>query len=441
MRRLLIAGTGSGCGKTTLTCALLAAFAARGIKPTPFKCGPDYIDPMFHRAVSGRPAYTLDPFFLDGEGLRLHLAAHAGEMALIEGAMGFYDGIAAGDAASAYTVARETGTPVVLVVSAKGVGASLGALLEGFRRHRPESGIRGVIFNDAPENRAADLERIASGAGLRMYGTMPRNEVWSLPSRHLGLWTPDELEGLQDTLRLLGEQAARSLDLEGLLTLAERAPELRLLPQAQAAPRGQVRLAVAKDAAFCFLYEENLELLRALGCELVFFSPLCDRALPAHAQGLYLCGGYPELHAKELSANAPMRERIRQAIERGMPAIAEGGGFLYLHEKMGDLPMCKVIAGRAAETERLQNFGYLTLTARQDNLLCRAGESIRSRAFHTWQSDDPGEGFLAQKAGREIRYSAVHASHSLYAGFPQLYFPANPRFAERFVERMMDYEP
>ncbi len=417
------------------------ALKSRDIEPTAFKCGPDYIDPMFHRRAIGVPSYNLDPFFLNGNGLRSHLTSHAGQLSIIEGAMGYYDGIAATDEASAYTVSWETGTPVILVVNARGVGHSLAAMIEGYARHRQDSHICGVIFNDANESRYSDLERIAKDAGLKAYGYLPRREAWTLQSRHLGLLTAGEIDDLQNKLSMLGHQAEESLDISGLIALAETAPELTettapLNPQRT----DGIRLAVARDDAFCFLYEENLELLQDMGCELTFFSPLKDNALPKNISGLYLCGGYPELHTKTLSDNIAMRSSIRQAIENGMPTIAECGGFLFLHDTLDGLPMCGVIREVAFETKRLQRFGYITLTAEKDNLLCKRGASIRAHEFHYWDSSCPGNGFTAHKAGREISYSCVHATDSLYAGFPHLYFPANPEFAENFAKRIASYE-
>jgi len=440
MSRIMISGTNSGCGKTTVTCAVLAALKARGITPTAFKCGPDYIDPMFHRSVSGIQAYNLDPFFLNGDGLRSHLAVHAGGMSVIEGAMGYYDGIAATDEASAYTVARETQTPVVLVVSARGAGASLGAVVEGFARHRPENQIAGVIFNDASESRYADLLQIAESTGIRAYGYMPRKEQWELPSRHLGLLTAGEIGGIKEMLLSLGQQAEQSVDIDGLITLAQTAPPLHAIIKAECFQTAKKHLAVARDEAFCFIYEENLELLRELGCELIFFSPLHNKSLPENINGLYLCGGYPELHVKALSDNKSMLESIRRTVYAGLPTIAECGGFLYLNETLDGAPMCGVICGAAFETKKLQRFGYITLTADRDNLLCKAGGQIHAHEFHYWDSSLPGDDFTAKKAGREISYPCVHATDTLYAGFPHLYFPANPAFAENFTERMARYE-
>ena len=394
---------------------------------------------MFHRAVSGIEAYNLDPYFLSGEGLRSHLAAHAGEMSVIEGAMGYYDGVAATDEASAFTVAKETQTPVILIVSAKGVGNSLGAVIEGFLHYREDNQIQGIIFNDANESRYPDLKQIAESAGIRAYGYLPRKDEWTMPSRRLGLLTTNEIAGLQGILSELGRQAAQTVDIAGLAALAGTAPNLRDAHNKRRSGRS-VRLAVARDKAFCFLYEENLELLLELGCELAFFSPISDRALPEDAQGLYLCGGYPELYAPELSNNTAMLASIHRAVERGMPTIAEGGGFLYLHDSLDATPMCGVIHGAAFETKHSQRFGYITITAGRDNMMCKAGESIRSHEFHYWDSSCPGDGFTARKAGREISYPCVHATDSLYAGFPHLFFPANPGFAEQFVERMGEFE-
>lgn len=448
MKRLLISATGSNCGKTTVSCALLSAFKARGCACTAFKCGPDYIDPMFHRAVTGVAAYNLDPFFLDEKGLVRQLARYAGDLSLIEGAMGYYDGIATTDRASAYTVARATRTPVVLVVRTEGMGASLAAVLAGFKQHRPDSRIEGVIFNGAAQSRYPDLQVLAAEAGLTAYGYLPRQEGWELPARQLGLLTPAEIEDVADRLQSLGDQAEASLDLDGLLALAATAPDLALpepaaaaaLPgPAAAAAGGRLRLGIARDAAFSFYYQENLELFRELGCDLVFFSPLTDQSLPAGVAGLYLGGGYPELFARELSDNSCLRASISAAIQAGLPTIAEGGGFMYLHEHMAGLPQCGVIPGGVTASDRLQHFGYISLQAREDNLLSKAGELIRAREFHYWQSDNPGAGFTAKKAGRDLTYDTIHATASLYAGFPQLYLPANPDFAHSFVAKMRDY--
>jgi cobyrinic acid a,c-diamide synthase len=201
----------------------------------------------------------------------------------------------------------------------------------------------------------------------------------------------------------------------------------------------QVRIAVSHDLAFSFLYQENIEILEALGCEIVYFSPLVDKQLPDKISGLYLCGGYPELYVAELTNNTSMRCSIKKHIEEGLPTVAECGGFLYLHDKLNGNPMVGKINASAYETDRLQRFGYITLEAERDNLLCKRGERIRAHEFHYYDSTDCGDGFLASKASRTVTYPCVHASDTLYAGFPHLYFPANMSFASSFVRKAIDY--
>ncbi|HWS29494.1 MAG TPA: cobyrinate a,c-diamide synthase [Clostridia bacterium] len=435
--RILIAGTNSGCGKTTVTLALLSALKSRGFPVAAFKCGPDYIDPMFHREAIKVPSRNLDPFFCTGAELRAMLAEKAGRLSVIEGVMGYYDGVGTEGKFSTYDVARDTQTPVVLVINAKGMYTSSGALLRGFKDFRPQSNIRGVVFNGVPQGLYDGLKQIAVGAGVAPLGFLPREKELSVGSRHLGLVTADEIGDLQEKLHALGALAEKHIDIDGVLRLAASAPALHE-KAAEIRPVASVRAAVARDGAFCFLYEENLELLRALGCEICFFSPISNVVLPKNIGALYLPGGYPELHAQALTENAAMRRAVKDAVSNGLPTLAECGGFLYLHDSLDGYPMAGVISAKAYKTEKLQRFGYVTLTAKQDNLLSKAGESIRAHEFHYYESDSCGDGFTAQKPNGRA-WDCIHASNSLYAGFPHLYFPANLSFAERFVRKANDY--
>lgn len=257
-------------------------------------------------------------------------------------------------------------------------------------------------------------------------------------SRHLGLLTPGEIGDLRETLRGLGTLAEQCIDLDGVMALAACAPSLGGADSPIPRPSVQVRMAVATDEAFCFLYEENLELLRVLGCELCFFSPLRDQSLPRDIGGLYLPGGYPELHAQALSENSAMRRAVQSAVGAALPTLAECGGFLYLHDTLDGFPMAGVIPAKAYRTDKLRRFGYATLTAKGDTLLCKAGESIRAHEFHYYESGAAGDGFTATKPDGRA-WDCVHASPSLYAGFPHLYFPANPGFAQEFVRKAAAY--
>jgi cobyrinic acid a,c-diamide synthase len=435
--RVLIAGTNSGCGKTTVTCALLRALKNRGLKLQSFKCGPDYIDPMFHREVIGVPARNLDPFFSAPEQLRRQLGGAAGKLSVLEGVMGYYDGVGPEGGYSTFDVARATDTPVILVVNVRGMYTSAGAILRGFRTYRPHSGVRGVIFNNASPMLRDDLRKLAEEEGLRPLGYLPRAEEAVIGSRHLGLVTAGEIADLQQRMDALGALAEKCLDVDGILDLAASAGPLPL-PEPVVPVVSGVRVAVARDKAFCFLYEENLRLLEELGCEPVYFSPLTDRRLPENIGGLYLPGGYPELYLRDLSEN-PIKHEIRRAVEGGLPTVAECGGFLYLHDTLDGAEMAGVIHAAAFATGELQRFGYVNLTAERDNLLCRAGESIRAHEFHYYDSADNGGGFTAAKASGRRSWPCVHATDTLYAGFPHLYFPANPAFAEAFVRKAARY--
>ena len=438
--RILIAGTGSGCGKTTVTSAVLRALQRRGVPLRAFKCGPDYIDPMFHTAVLGIPSRNLDLFFEDGTGVRGQLARALppGAVGVMEGVMGFYDGISGTtDTASAAHLARVAGTPAVLVARPKGQSLSLAAMLKGFREFAPNTAA-GVILNGVSHGMYPFYREIAEKSGLKVYGYLPELPEASIPERHLGLVTAQEMERLQEKLDLLAGAAEDGIDLDGLLTLARGASALAdetapLLP----ACKQRLRVAVARDTAFCFYYEDNLDVLRALGAEIVPFSPLLDAGLPPGIDGLYLGGGYPELHAARLAGNASMREAVRRAVSGGLPTIAECGGFLYLHETLSGAdgipyPMAGGLPGGARLATQLQNFGYVTLTAQRPSLLADEGQSIRAHEFHYACAPDCGGAFRAEKPNGRA-WDCVQATDTLYAGFPHLYFRSNLDFAARFL--------
>ena len=280
--RLLLSATGSDSGKTTMMLALLSAFQKSGVVVQSYKSGPDYIDPMFHEAVTHRPAYHTDPFFLQSDAMRKLVAATAqqADLALIEGAMGFYDGIGQTSEASAYTVSQWLETPAVLVVNPQKMGRSVAAICKGFLQLEPHNRIVGFLLNRVRSGMAAYYQAIIEReTGLPVYGYLPELPEVQLPSRHLGLYTAEEVDTLQEKIDLLGETARKTIALERLQALAETAPPLPL-PELPSMPPHSFRLGVAKDAAFCFYYAENLELLQQNGAELVFFSPLTDSALP-----------------------------------------------------------------------------------------------------------------------------------------------------------------
>jgi cobyrinic acid a,c-diamide synthase len=438
--RILFAAPSSGSGKTTIVCGVLRALKNRGKSVSAFKCGPDYIDPLFHEHVVGVKSGTLDLFFSDPDTLRRLYAQNAADAdcAVIEGVMGYYDGLsAASDEASTYAVAKALKAPAVLIVDARGQSLSALATLKGFLEFRHDSGIKGVIFNRMSEHVYRALKPAVEALGVTPLGFVPKSDALMLESRHLGLVTPDEVKDLSEKLDALAALLESTLDFDALLRIMQSAPALDV-PDAPAVPDlPKTVIAVAKDEAFCFLYRDSLALLKRYNAEIRFFSPLHDTALPAGTQGLILPGGYPELYAKRLSENTAMRTAIREAIENGMPTLAECGGFLYLHDTLSDMdgtayPMCGVIKKEAFRTQKLGRFGYITLSANADSAFFRTGETIKAHEFHYFESGDPGAAMTATKPNGRA-WTCMHAQGSLLAGFPHLFYESNPKPVERFL--------
>ena len=445
MIQFLLAAPRSGSGKTTMTCALLMALKRRGCAPCAFKSGPDYIDPMFHRAVLGVESRNLDLFFSAPETVRaLYAKGAAGHGAAVcEGAMGFYDGLGGvSDRASAWHLADTLDLPVLLVVEPKGQSLTLAAELNGLKNFRTPSHIAGILLNNCTARMHALLApMLEKETGLPVLGFLPKLPEAVIGSRHLGLYTAAEVENLQQKLALLADAAEEHIDWPRLLALCEKEPPA--LPEKAPQPPARVRIAVAQDEAFCFTYAETLEAFRDAGAEVVFFSPLRDTALPENIGGLYLPGGYPELHARELSENTSLLREIKRKIESGLPTAAECGGFLYLGQSLTDAegqswPMAGVLPGEAKDAGRLVRFGYAALSADSDSLLFRAGESFPIHEFHHWDSTANGTALAAKKpvGGAEWRCGSVN--EHFYAGFPHLYWAGTP-LPQRFAAAAENY--
>ena len=441
MMQFLIAAPRSGSGKTTVTCAVLTALQRRGTDPCAFKCGPDYIDPMFHRSALGVESHNLDLYLSAPDTVRTLYARYAAGhgAAVCEGAMGFYDGQGLTTRASAWELADTLALPVLLVVQPKGASITLAAELRGLLQFRTPSHIVGILLNDCSEALYKTLRpMLEAETGLPVVGYLPHLPGCVIESRHLGLKTAGEISDLQQKLGKLAD--ALVLNWTQLAVLTDRpAPAA---PPLAAPCTPSVRIAVARDEAFCFAYAETLDALRDAGAELAFFSPLRDAALPQHIGGLYLPGGYPELYAAQLAANTAMRCAINTAVQRGLPTVAECGGFLYLGQTLEDdagtaHPMAGVLPGQGFRVGRLVRFGYAALTPQADSMLFRAGEPVPVHEFHHWDSTCNGTAFAAQKAnGRH--WDCGFANGHLYAGFPHLYWAGTP-LPQRFVTAAAQY--
>ena len=442
--RFMIAAPASGSGKTLVTCGILQALVNRGLRVASFKCGPDYIDPMFHSRVIGARSKNLDAYFVGEDTLRYLFGrtAETYDISIVEGVMGFYDGMGITDSsASSHDVSQKLDIPVVLLLNCRGASLSVVPMLKGFLEFRPNN-IKGVIFNNMSQRVYEEIAPLAREMGVEPVGYVPKVSDLVLESRHLGLVLPSEIEELKDKLNRLAEVLEGTLDIDLLMSIAGSAPEMEYSAPEVRRIDGTVRIGLAADETFCFTYEDNIELLERCGAEIVRFSPMTDQRLP-DVDGIVLSGGYPELHSAELESNASMLDDIREKVAGGMPCIAECGGFMYLHDEMEDSDgnmhrMCGVIHGSVRNTGRLTRFGYATFTPLRDDGLTGEGLSIKGHEFHYWDSDNCGSDWKAVKAnGRE--YECIHDTGTMVAGYPHLYYYSNPEFVTRFLERCLEY--
>ncbi len=468
----LLSAVSSNSGKTAAACGLMSAFKQEGERVCACKCGPDYIDPMFHREVLGVDSKNLDLFFSEEDILKEGYLKHTkdADITITEGVMGFYDGMSLDSVkGSSYDVAQTLGLPVILVINARGAAMTLVATVKGIAEFCPDSNIRGILLNRVSamlyprlkEMLENELARIGHDE-IKIVGYMPENEAFHLESRHLGLVTPQEMENLQEKVRQAGEILAKTVDLELLEKIAGEVAVWKTEVSEESEKIGSlkslnypVRIAVARDEAFCFYYKDNLELLESLGCELIEFSPLHDKKLPENVKGILLGGGYPELYGKQLSENQSMLTSIRKALmQEKIPCLAECGGFMYLHEEMEDADgnvwkLVGRIHGKTFPTGKLVRFGYVNLQRSPDenpisefkeqkslaNSWILPGENIRAHEFHYWDSTDSGNDCLAVKPDGKRRWECMHLEENLVAGYPHLYYPSCKEFAERFVEK------
>ena len=441
--RLMITGTHSGCGKTSIAAGLLRAFLRRGTSVQPYKVGPDFLDPPHLTLAAGRPCRNLDGWMLPKPTLIEVFArgADGAGAAVIEGMMGLYDGVGgAGDEGSTAEVARWLSAPVILVVDVSASARSAAASALGFTVFDPQLNVAGVIANRAGGPRHVQTLRDAlASSGISLLGALPTNPDYAVAERHLGLLPADEA-----TLDVLADAVAEYVDLEAVLRIARTAPPLVVagssaFPPMPLAP--SVRIGVARDEAFSFYYQDSLEMLEAHGAHLVSFSPLRDADLPP-VDGLYLGGGHPEAHGEALAANRAMREAVAAAVRGATPIYAECGGLLYLTQRLEDgagrgHAMVGVVPGVARMQDRPAALSYVTLEAREDSLLLRAGESVRAHEFHhsTVELREPAGLVYRSVDGRGIAdgLDGVRLPGGV-ASYAHLHLAANAAMAQRFIE-------
>ncbi|CCO22751.1 cobyrinate a,c-diamide synthase [Maridesulfovibrio hydrothermalis] len=444
IKGFIIAGTHSGCGKTSVTLGLMAALARKNLKVQPFKTGPDFIDPGHHTRAAGRTCHNLDGWMLSGETLRDIFSRYSqdADASIVEGVMGLFDGYSAlEDTGSTAHLSKELNLPVILVIDARAMARSAAALILGFCNFDPETPVAGVIFNRVgSKNHEQTLREAISLTEIPLIGCLPRRDEIATPSRHLGLVTPEHLQDLDLKYNALADWVEENLDLDLIL---ESLPDIPIPPRFDEVPMiPRIRIGVARDEAFSFYYEENLRILRESGAELIPFSPTSDKELPEGISGLYLGGGYPELSAFDLAQNTKLRRAVAEFSASGKPVYAECGGFMYLMESICKddrvFPMCGVFPFRCSMQSRFQALGYREIELSKDSVLGPAGTIVRGHEFHYSALEDmpdsPEKLYLVSSKKNIPKTEGFTVNGNTLGSYIHLHFASNPEVARNFVE-------
>jgi cobyrinic acid a,c-diamide synthase len=461
--RIVIGATASGVGKTTIAAGIIAALRRQGLVVQPFKCGPDYIDPSYHQRAAGRPCRNLDAWMLNDSQLveGFSRTCWDADIAVIEGVMGLFDGSNWHDErASTAQIAKLLGAPVILVLDIAGAARSAAAMVLGCQHFDPDLPLRGVVLNfSGSEGHAKGCAEAITGiTGLPVLGWLPRDSTLQIPERHLGLVPGSEHPDPGSLIVAVADAVAERFDLGAIAEIARTAGDLPEIPRTWTVARSETSIerpiiAVARDDAFCFYYPENLELLMEAGADIEFFSPLQGQQPGPNAAGVYLGGGYPELHAAELAANIGLWQSLKNLKLRDVPIYAECGGFMVLTEALIDgdgrrWPMAGLIPGVARMTGKLAALGYRYATAARSNLLTEGGEILRGHEFRysTWERHEPvgGSDVAWQVRGTRAQApgdSGGFVSSNLLASYLHIHFGQRADLAHRFVARLGAHDP
>jgi cobyrinic acid a,c-diamide synthase len=447
-RRLVIAGTGSGVGKTTLTIGLMSALKSRGLEVQGFKCGPDYIDPSYHTAVTGRPARNLDSWMLREETVRdIYVRGSKGaDISIIEGVMGFFDGKnPRTNAGSTAEISMITESPVILVVNCASMARSAAAIVKGFQMLAEGPNIVGVIANKVGSEGHFKIVKTAieQECSIPVIGYLQRELDIEIPERHLGLIPSIERGELQPFFQQLGELAEKTIDIDEIIKLSKanvlQGDSASLFEKENS--EKSVRIAVAKDAAFNFYYPENLEMLQAAGAELVYFSPLAGEDLPPNVDGLYIGGGFPEEYAHRLSVNMEVKISIKEAVESGLPTLAECGGYMYLTEaitttEQHEYSMVGIIPGKVKMQPKLAALGYREVTGEPGNFLLAENIQARGHEFHysTFETNETENHAYSSKGMRGQKKEGF-MKYNLVAGYTHIHFASCPELVQNWIAK------
>ena len=455
--RIIIASPKSGSGKTLISISLMKYFSMNGKKVSAFKCGPDFIDPMFHKKILELPSKNLDLFFTDEEKTKILFAKkNDSELSIIEGVMGLYDGLGCiTEKASTYHLAQTLNCPIIFVVDASGMALSLLAEINGFLLMDKKKLIKGIILNNASKMLYEKISPlIEKKFKIKVLGYFPKQKDLKIESRYLGLKLPDEIKNIKEMTKKSAEILSKTVDLNAIYKIAKNAPPLKIqtdkknetliLNEKNENLQNPIRIALAKDEAFCFYYEDNINLLKNEGAQIVEFSPLHDKEIPKDVYGIILGGGYPELFAEQLESNLQMKNSIVNAIQKGIPSIAECGGFMYLHKNLilknkKSYKMLGIIDGDVYDKNKLVRFGYVSVKEKISSFL-KNNSIIRGHEFHYFDSTTNGNSCISEKPVSEKTWESSFTGKNFWWGFTHLYYNSNPQFAKKFVESCREFK-
>lgn len=452
--RIILAGTHSGTGKTTVTLGLISALKNKGYRVQPFKVGPDYIDPSYHSQLNGSACRNLDSWLFSKDAVLEIFQRHAQskDISIIEGVMGLYDGFGDTEKGSTAHIAKILNCPVILIMDAKSMSRSAAAAALGFKKFDPEVNISGIILNNVSSERHFEYLKnaIEQNAGIPVLGSMPKDAALKLDERHLGL-VPAHEKGLKACFKSrLTSLTQKSIDINKILKISRSSgalPSFKKTIFIAKKPSG-IKIAVAFDSAFNFYYQDNLDILQMLGSGIVKFSPLRHKRLPENIHGLYIGGGYPELFCSRLSGNTGLKKDIYKRSLEGLPIYAECGGLMYLVKEVEDFkkrkyPMAGIFNAKIAMASRLQALGYVTAETVNDNILSKKGDQIRSHIFHWSYLKDTNSSlrfaYRIKKNKDKAFYDGLIKGNTL-ASYSHIHFASNINFARNFIGACRRYK-
>lgn len=436
--RIIISALGSGSGKTSFTMGLIRLLVNKGVVLSSYKCGPDYIDTMFHTKALNVTCRNIDLFLSDKNTVK-NIIAESDNLAIIEGVMGFYDGIAFTDECSTYHISMVTSSPVILVIDAKGKANTITALIKGIVDYK-ENNIKGVVLNRVSKGSYGMYKKIIEEElNIKVYGYIPEMKNCSLESRHLGLVTANEMKNIDEIINNIAITLEETVDYNEIIKTAELSQELEYEP-INIEKIGSCKIGIAYDSAFCFHYKDNITVLEKLGAEIVYFSPLNDSSIIDCLDGLIFYGGYPELYLEQLASNKSFIQSLKNYYSKNIPIMAECGGYMYINKSINNIEVANLLEGDSIMRDKLQNFGYVYMETEKDSILGKKSTVLKAHEFHYSSMEQELSHCTMKKPLSKRSWKGCYLSDNLYAGYPHLYYLSNIDIAKNFIKSAIKYK-